>query len=221
MPRPWERAWLRSAIALATLTAAPSSGALTAGDTRTAETWTVDPARSELVIHVHRKGLLSPFLHDHHFVPTAWTANARFDPARPEAAHVRVVVDASSLRDRQPKLSAQDRLEVEGQGRGPDVLDAESYPEVEFTADRLEITPEPSQDPNVVRGQLVGSLRLHGRARPLRVPVVARWSSGWLRVNGNASLAQSAFGIEPYKTALGAIAVHDRVDVEFSLHAVR
>lgn len=221
MPRGWKRAWLRSAIALAALTGAPSSGASPAGATRTAETWTVDPARSELVIHVHRKGLLSPFLHDHHFVPTSWSANASFDPARPEETHVSVVVDASSLRDRQPALSEQDRLKVEGQVRGPDVLDAERYPEVEFTADRLEITPEQSQAPDLLHGELVGSLRLHGRVQELRVPVAARWSSGWLRVNGNATLAQSAFGIEPYKTALGAIAVHDRVDVELSLHAVR
>jgi hypothetical protein len=34
--------------------------------------WHVDTSQSRLVMHVFRKGLLSPVLHDHHFVRERW-----------------------------------------------------------------------------------------------------------------------------------------------------
>ena len=93
--------------------------------------WRVDLSQSRLVVHVFRKGLLSPALHDHHFVPERWSATVTFDPARPEPVEVRVTVAADSLRDRQPQLSPDDIRTVEAQARGPKGLDAERYPRSE------------------------------------------------------------------------------------------
>jgi polyisoprenoid-binding protein YceI len=181
--------------------------------------WRVDRSQSRLVVHVFRKGLLSPALHDHHFVPERWSATVAFDPARPDVVDIRVTVAADSLRDRQPELSPDDIRKVEAQARGPKGLDAERYPVIAFTADRLELSGPPSEAAGSARGVLAGVLELHGRARPVRTPLRARWTAGSLDAEGEMSVNQSDFGIEPYRALLGAIAVHDRVSVEFAVRA--
>jgi len=179
----------------------------------------VDKTASDFVVHVHRKGLLSPLLHDHYLIPTAWSARATFDPDNPQATSVTVVVSAGSLLDAQPELSAEDKRKVERQVAGPEVLNSAQYPEIRFKAERFEPSLRPNAEPGVVRGTLVGMLTLHGQTHTIRVPVAARHSPGELRVNGNTSVRQTEYGIKPYSTALGAIAVHDRVDITFSLAA--
>ena len=180
--------------------------------------WRVEMAQSRLVVHVFRKGLLSPVLHDHHFVPERWSASVMFDSDRPQQAEVRVTVAADSLRDRQPQLSPSDIQTVEGQARGPKVLDADRYPAIRFTADRLEMPPS-AAGAAVAEGVLVGALDLHGRTRAVRVPVRVRWTGDSLDAEGEVSFMQSDFGIEPYHALLGAIAVQDRVSVEYAIRA--
>lgn len=127
-------------------------------------TWHVDTSQSQLVVHVFRKGLLSPVLHDHHFVPERWSASVTFDPDRPQEVEVRLTVATDSLRDRQPALSQSDIQKVEGQVRGSKVLDAGRYPVIRLTADRLEVSqPSPGSGG---RGCRAG--RARRRARPPR-----------------------------------------------------
>ncbi|PYN08334.1 MAG: hypothetical protein DME06_16340 [Candidatus Rokuibacteriota bacterium] len=135
--------------------------------------WRVDHSQSRLVVHVFRRGLLSPALHDHHFVPERWSATVAFDPARPEPVEIRVTVAADSLRDRQPELSPEDLRKVEAQVRGPKGLDAERYPVIAFTADRLELSEPALGAAGAARGVLAGVLELHGRTRPVRAPLRA------------------------------------------------
>jgi len=181
--------------------------------------WRVDHSQSRLVVHVFRKGLLSPALHDHHFVPERWSATVTFDPARPEPVEVSVTVAADSLRDRQPELSPDDIRTVEAQARGPKGLDAERYPVIAFTAVRLELSGPASGAAGSARGVLAGVLELHGRTRQVRAPLRARWTAESLDAEGEVSVKQSDFGIEPYRALLGAIAVQDRVSVEFAVRA--
>ena len=181
--------------------------------------WRVDHSQSRLVVHVFRRGLLSPALHDHHFVPERWSATVAFDPARPEPVEIRVTVAADSLRDRQPELSPEDLRKVEAQVRGPKGLDAERYPVIAFTADRLELSEPALGAAGAARGVLAGLLELHGRTRPVRAPLRARWTATSLDAEGAVSVKQSDFGTEPYRALLGAIAVQDRVSVEFAVRA--
>ncbi|MBI2388582.1 MAG: YceI family protein [Deltaproteobacteria bacterium] len=180
----------------------------------------VDTARSKLVVHVFRAGALSPMLHDHHFAATSWTART-FDPERPSETRALVIVQASSLRDRQPALSEKDRMKVDSQVQGPEILDAARHPVIRFELERLEL--DPSSDPKkaFLRGELVGTLELHGHTRRVTIPAAARWSDDWLGVNGLVAFRQSDFGIEPYRKLGGAIAVQDGVEVELSLRATR
>lgn len=176
------------------------------------------PERSTLVVNVYRAGAFSPLLHDHHFVPQRWTATARVDPRDPSAVALEVVVDAQSLRDRQPALSANQRRQVERQVRSPTVLDATRFPVIRFSADRLELeTWNPST--GALEGEVSGRLSLHGVERPLEVPVRGSLHGDRLQVEGRVAFLQTQFGIEPYRQLLGSIAVEDEVDVEFRIEA--
>ena len=183
--------------------------------------WHVDAGQSTLVVHVSKKGLFSPALHDHDFVPTRWQARLSFDPAHAEQAHVEISVATGSLQDQQKELSAEDRQTVENQTRSPQILDAARYPEIKFVADHFEPSPKQNVAGGVLDGNLVGQLSLHGRTQPLRVPVHARVENDRLHAEGKVVFNQSAFGIKPYSRAAGTIAVEDRVEVRFRIEAAR
>jgi polyisoprenoid-binding protein YceI len=182
------------------------------------ETWTVDAARSHLVVHAFAAGVLSPVLHDHHLAPERWSGVLAFDPERPAVLRLVLTIAADTFRDRQPALSEEDRRTVEGQVRGPGILDAARHPEIVYRAERIEVH-ERSTD--ALRGTLHGELTLRGRSRPLAVPVTAQWSADRLRATGRVTVRQTDHGIEPYRRFLGSIAIRDEIAVEFTVEAVR
>jgi polyisoprenoid-binding protein YceI len=184
--------------------------------------WSADPARSRIVVHVRKKGLLSGMAHDHAFVPAAWRATASFDDARPSGARIEVVVEAGSLHDEQPSLSAEDRAKVDAQAAGRDVLDARRYPEIRFTAAGATGAALDAAPDGAIAGELTGTLALHGREHPVGVRLRAtREEEGGWRARGTARFDQSEFGIRPYSGFLGTVAVHDAVEVEYDLVLVR
>jgi polyisoprenoid-binding protein YceI len=176
--------------------------------------WSADPARSRLQVHVLKKGLLSGLAHDHHFLATTWRVSARFDPGGGGQVHAEAVVRAASLEDQQPALSAADRKKVDQQAG--QTLDVAHFPEIRFTTDGP-LPPAAGGEAGVLEGNLAGTLALHGRERPLALPVRAtREGAGW-RVQGRVRFKQSDFGVEPFSGFLGTIAVHDEVEVEVDL----
>lgn len=177
--------------------------------------------RSRIALHVLKKGLFSGMAHDHHFVPEDWSARASLDDAS-QALHVDVVIAAASLRDEQPQLSPDDRDKVNKQAVGSAVLDAARYPEIRFTADKLERRSADGGAPEGdLDGVLVGKLSLHGRERPLSVPVHATIDRGAWHARGVVGFKQSDFGIHPYSGFLGTVAVHDEVKLEYDLVLAR
>ncbi len=176
--------------------------------------WQLDTGTSELTVHVFKSGLFSGFLHDHLFVPQQWKATAKFDLAHLEDFHAEVSVAVASLKDNQPKLSAEDRAKVESQVLSSEVLDASRFPEIRFVADRFSVSVQKTDE---LEGTLSGKLSVHGVTRPLDVPVHA-WRRGTAHlVLGKVSFNQRDFGIAPLRKVSGAIAVEDRVLVEFAL----
>ena len=178
------------------------------------DTWELDPTRSELSVHVYKAGLFSGFLHDHLFVPQSWKVTVHFNPSHPESFHVDVVIAASSLRDMEPKLSAEDRAKVDQQVISADVLDATRFPEIVFSAARLVST---AQHGDELEGTADGKLSLHGVTRSLQVPVRVWERGGEQVVLGKVSFKQSDFGIAPLHKAAGAVSVEDQVLVDFAL----
>ncbi len=168
-----------------------------------------------IVVHAFKKGFFSAFAHDHHFEVTKWHATADVPDDEPARASVDVMLSAGSLRDRQERLSDADRRKVDGQAAGPEVLDAQHHPEIEFRSERFEA--ERGGTPEHVRGTLRGTLTLRGRAVPADVAVEAdRDGKAW-RVRGKAHVKQTASGIKPYSGFGGGVAVKDDLEIEIVL----
>ena len=195
--------------------------AVVAGARATAEPgparWVAETAMSRITVHVFKQGIFSGLAHDHHFVAGNWRATATFDSASPSQTEVELLIAADSLRDQQPALSDEDREKVDRQAAGPDVLDSRHYPDIRFVSKSLEIASETSAPAGGIRGMLTGTLSLHGRERPLSVPITAtREGSGW-RARGAVNFNQSDFGIRPYRGFAGTIAVRDQVTLEYEI----
>jgi polyisoprenoid-binding protein YceI len=183
---------------------------------QTERCWNILPEASALTVHVRPAGLFSGALHEHHFVPREWSGRVCFDPMKPRTIDLELAFRADSLEDRQHELSREDIQTVERQVRSEQVLDASRYPMIRYVADRVTAAESDSQR---LRGTLQGELSLHGRARPVEVPVNVRWSDDRLRATGTVEFRQSDFGIEPYSRFFGAVSIEDRVSVEFALDA--
>ena len=180
--------------------------------------WTIDTPASLLTVNVVPAGLLSSALHPHHFQPASWSGEILRGPD-PRTVRVDVRIAADSLHDRQPKLSANDIAKIERRVRSPEILDAARYPKIAFEASEFQAAELPSGDSGGFRGTLEGILTLHGKSLPLKVGIQGRLIDGTMEASGTLSFKQSDFGIEPYSTALGTVAVRDEVTIDFSLVA--
>lgn len=175
------------------------------------------PEGSRIVVHVYKKGVFSGFAHDHEFEVTEWRANADIPDGDPASASVEVVLSASSLRDRQPRLSESDRRKVDAQAAGPEVLDAQHHPQIEFRSRQVALEPPSGERRELVRGKLLGTLTLRGRAVPTEVAFEAERSAAAWRIRGRARLKQSSFGIEPFSGFGGTVGVKDELELELAL----
>src|SRR5215471_964817 len=183
-----------------------------------AKDWVLDTSHSRVIVHVLPAGLLSGALHEHHFQPESWSGEVSWDPEKPAVLRLEARFAADSLHDQQSRLSPRDIAKVEGQTRSPDVLDVKKFPSIEFRAESAEVSQPPGAD-GTFGGTLAGSLTLHGQTRPLRLDVKGRIAEGRLEASATGAFKQSDFGMKPYKTALGAIAVRDEVSVEIAIVA--
>ncbi len=200
-----------SALFLATVVLAGVAAVAQAAPT----VYRIDPKTSRVVVHVHKAGAFSGFLHDHAFVPSQWHGEVSFDPASPGSTRGEVVFDAASLHDEEPGLSASDRAKVEEQVRGKDVLDAQRYPDVRLEITGAELGPGAGEGTGGIT--LLGTFSLHGKTQPVRIPVQARWTRERVEAHGSTAFDQSTFGIHPLKKALGTIAVQDKVVVDLTV----
>ncbi len=182
--------------------------------------WTIDASRSRLTVMVLPAGLFASALHTHFFQPEDWGGEVAWDPDHPGSARVRVRIASDSLRDHQPELSAKDVARVESQVRGPDILDSARFPKILFEAGKLDTAQPPSGAAGEFRGTLAGTLTLRGQSRPVEFPIRGSFSGERIVADAKVTFRQSDFGIKPYRTALGTIAVRDEVTIEIALVAI-
>jgi polyisoprenoid-binding protein YceI len=198
--------WFLSAAALSTFAARPVAAA---GLEAT-------PASGRILVHVLKKGLFAGFAHDHHFEVTAWRATADVPEGDPSRLSVEAVLAAGSLRDRQEALSQADRVKVDAQAAGPDVLDAAHHPEIAWRAERATLEPGSGKD-RPARGTAHGLLTLRGRTRPVDLAFEAERDGESWRVRGRGRVRQSDFGISPFSGFLGTVGVEDELEIEVAL----
>jgi polyisoprenoid-binding protein YceI len=172
-----------------------------------------DTVASQFVVRADRRGLLSAFAHDHLFTPARWRAEADFDPARPQEVRVDVRVDAATMHDHVARLTQGSRDYVDRETIGPEVLDAQRYPEIRFHGESASARRAGDR----LDGVLHGALSLHGTTRPLDVPFHARVDAAGYRVSGSVRFRQTDFGMKPFSRAGGAFSVDDEIQVDFEL----
>jgi polyisoprenoid-binding protein YceI len=90
---------------------------------------------------------------------------------------------------------------------GPQVLDADKYPTIEFRSTAITIST--ANDWTVT-----GDLTLHGQSRPITFHVT---KSDATHFQGAAIVRQSTYGITPIRIAGGTVSVKDDVKVTFDI----
>jgi polyisoprenoid-binding protein YceI len=161
----------------------------------------IDTDRSILTIHVYKAGLFSAFGHNHEI--SAPIQSGSFSETPPE---VELSVEARKLRVLDTDVSDKDRNQIQATMLGPQVLDSEKFPEIQFQSKQVERLGE---DKWVVHGNLV----LHGQTR--RVEVKVERQSG--RYFGSVELKQKDFGIAPVSIAGGSVKVKNEVRIDFQI----
>ena len=121
---PGRRPAPQALLAAALLALLPRPGA--------AAPFTADASSGHIVVHAVKAGLLSGLAHDHRLLAERWRADAGWDLEGSGAFDLRIVVDASSLRETATRLGEASRALIGREVAGPEVLDAGKFPEIGF-----------------------------------------------------------------------------------------
>ena len=177
-------------------------------------TYLFDATTSRITVRVFAAGLLSAFGHSPTLTFRDLAGEARFDPAHPDKARLRVRVRADSL-EVVEGVNDRDRAEIERRAR-EEVLKTERYPEIIFESRKIAV--EKIFEGHYV-ARIIGELTLCGGARPCEIQARVLASEDLLRASGEFSLRQSDFGLEPPVALGGAIKVKDEVRISFEVVA--
>jgi polyisoprenoid-binding protein YceI len=187
-----------------------------------AATFTIDQARSMLVVQLFRDGVAARLGHDHVVRATRFSGLVSFDPTAPQSATIRVDVDAAGLKADEP--STRSRFSVSGTPTASDIAEIETsmkserqlyvsrFPRITFASDR--ITREASG-----RYQVAGRLTIRGVTQAVRFPATVRMEGDVVRATATIEFLQTSFGFQPYRAALGAIKNKDAVKLHVDLTA--
>jgi polyisoprenoid-binding protein YceI len=183
--------------------------------------YTVDADASQLRIRVLRAGPFAALAHDHILIARGLAGRIAFDAADPAASTGQLSVPVAFLEVDDPKERAQEgfsgeltegnRASVRENLLAADQLDGAGYPRIAVAVERLEgALPNP---------RVLVRVKIRDREQTLAVAATVSADSGTLVVSGEVDLLQSAFGIAPYSSLFGAIAVKDAVRVKFQIVA--
>jgi polyisoprenoid-binding protein YceI len=206
------------ALAVAVLAlAGPVAGSLAAQP----RSYRVDVDGSKVHVLVRKAGLLALLAHDHVMVADGFAGRVTVDPQNLGASALQVTVPVASLRvdpedarqehSLEGDIDDEDRAEILEAMLSGEQFDAAHFPRVVAT---LEATG--GRLPDVTLSLRV---RIKQTEKVIHIPVRVELKGDVLEASGSFELLQSDFGIEPYSTLLGTIAVKDRVVVRFRILA--
>jgi len=187
-----------------------------------AEHFTVDAAASDVRMLVYRGGPLARYGHHHairamHVTGDIYLAPDFHDSGFSLSVPVRdVIVDPNDARaDEGAEFAiAPSAQAVEATLKnllGPDVLDAEHFPEITIRSVAL-IGPRWGPEATV-------RISLHGVARDITVPIAIEHRGDELITTGLLVIRTSDFGITPFSVLGGGLQVQDEIKVRFRLVA--
>src|SRR5687767_9283894 len=132
-----------------------------------------------------------------------------FDPARPEAAKIRLAIPAASVNTGDEKR--------DGHLRSPDFLDVERFPEITFESRSVRSDGD---------GYLVsGDLTIRGTTRPADVRVTVNGVIDGMKgrvagFSGTATIDRTKWGLVWNMPIPGGVLVSEKLKLEFDLEAV-
>jgi hypothetical protein len=177
----------------------------------------VDPGRSLVVIEARRGGSLARLGHDHVVASRDVTGYVAPEGGRADL-YVRLdtlVVDAPDLRAAAGFDTRPSAADIDGTRRNmlEQVLEAAAHPFAQVA----------------VTGAVAGNglrpvrvvVTLHGATREVDASARTELTADEVLVEGTMAIDQTWFGITPFSILGGAIAVQDRLDIAFRIHAHR
>ncbi len=165
---------------------------------------------SVLAVHVGKAGLLSGLGHEHRVRARAFSGQVLYFPNHPTRSRVAVTVVADSLE----VVAESDSADIPkiAETMRTRTLRVDSFPLITFVS--REVIPIPGG----VR--VTGDLSMTGHTRPVSVDLKLQLAQDTLRASGSFSVRQTAFGIKPYRTALGMVKVKDEVQFDLAVVAI-
>ena len=173
-------------------------------------------------MQLFRDGVAAKLGHDHVVRATRFSGFVRFDPTAPEAASIRVDVDAAGLKADEPSTrrrfgasgepTADDVEQVEKSMKSEAQLNVATFPRITFVSNRI---TRQASDRYLVTGQLT----IRGLTRTVQFPASVRMEGDVLHATATVEFSQSSFGYQPYRAALGAIKNKDAVMLHVDLTA--
>ena len=177
----------------------------------------VDPARSLVVMEVHRAGSLARVGHDHVVASHDVQGYAAPDQGRSDlyVPLGRLVVDEPELRAEAHFDTQPSEADIAGTRENMlrRVLEADRYPIAVVSVSGVVSGPG---DPDVDV-----ALTLHGTTHATRVPMRIETQGDEIVVTGSLVVQQTDFGIVPLSILGGAIQVANEVDLRFRISARR
>jgi hypothetical protein len=168
-----------------------------------------------MVMEVRRSGSLAQFGHDH--VVASHDVQGYIAPDEGRADFFvpldALVVDEGPLRaqagfDTQPSASdiagTRDNMLAK-------VLETGSYPYAQIAI--RDVVPDGNRT-------ILATVTVHGTTRPVEVNVQMKSTAGELEVDGTSRITLSDFGMTPYSTLGGALAIRDDVDIKFVIRSI-
>jgi hypothetical protein len=202
----------------------PSAPSAPPGEVPGATNYRIDPQASTLHILVYRGGKFAKLGHNHVVSSKSLTgrvwmhrelAQSGFEIAFPVAD---LIVDDPETRraagsEFPPEIPEGDKQGTRKNMLRAEVLDAENYPRVELKSVKVEGSlPNP---------QVTVRITIKQSSRDIVVPVKVTVDGDRLIASGEFPIQQTEFGMKPFSVAMGALEVKHRLDIRYSVEAVK
>lgn len=173
------------------------------------DTWTLDASDGELLVHTGVAGRAARMGHRLTIAVTRWQATVSWDGDEPVAAEVVAEVDSIEVLRGEggiKRLSGPEKVVVKSNALKS--LSASRFPEIRFTADKIEQTGDGYR--------LCGKFRVRDKSRDHVIELRTEDLGDTWRMSFEFQVRQTDYGIKPYSILLGSVRIADEVAVSFN-----
>lgn len=181
----------------------------------TSQEFVVDPARSEVAVHVGRAGLFKFAGHEHEVLATRLGGRIEANGAHIESSSVNLTFEAAALQVSGRGEPPEDVPKVQARMIGPELLDVARFPTITFRSTKVEGRSAGAESYDL---RVTGELALHGVTRSITLPLRVTVSADALRASGTLVVRQTDYGLSPVSVA-GVVKVKDELSIDFTIVA--